>query len=478
MAKWRMVTVGLASRDTTLIETAIDLAYGLSSGPWQMVDQLQDAHVALANADDDAGLTLISDENNNILLVPCSANLASLDGYELAQQTPLSYKAATTLLKDLERRLGNPQRWEAKLTPPSDMKISAETAETAEDSVFIDITRADDALPITASSEAHEAVAAIANDDDDSDDMLLSDAEINVIHSEVDDMHIDADAPEIDALTIAKHKIDWLSDEDEEHDPDDAELLSMSENAGTELGQIAGTQYTPSMRLSGVIQSVIESGKTSLITHPKFPELRVFPENGWFVSDGDLDSATDMYRVEASEFSVADLEDEIKNELFSGRLPQSLWKLIYTSTLFASQGHLLDSLNAEEPMHLKHAPYFGMIPHSADHVAIADYMVENENTPAAISELLDIDLATVIDFCNACAAIDLLRSGKNTLADSQEENEALRMDLESIENEATVESELDRTGSHKKKSGFMNSLLSNISKTTQVLLLLFPFNLF
>ena len=175
-----------------------------------------------------------------------------------------------------------------------------------------------------------------------------------------------------------------------------------------------------------------------------------FPKN-WIV-------IPEMFREKADSFSVAILENEIKDELFSGRLPQSLWKLLFTAALFGSEGRLLKDLDSEKPFHLVHTPYFGMIPHTADHISISKYMVNNNVTIDTISNDTNIDIETVIDFCNACDAIQLLQND-DTIKSGSNKLDTEPTDITALENDTTIESEIDRDSTRTEKNGLINVTL-------------------
>ncbi len=213
---------------------------------------------------------------------------------------------------------------------------------------------------------------------------------------------------------IVKHKIDWLSEDDGlEESP---ALMELSEDEANEVAEPSTINpstesFKPESRVLGVIMDVIAEGKTAQLSHKKFPTLRIFPENGWFIFEDELDSFPEMFREDADSFQLESLEDEIKDELFNGHLPQSLWKLLFTAALFGSEGRLLEKLDYRKTFHLMHTPYFGMIPHTADHITVAEFMVSNTEKLEKITDETGIDLETIIDFCNACQAIQLLQNG-------------------------------------------------------------------
>ena len=416
MTTWKMALVGLESRDRALLETAIDLASGLETGRWELLDDQKNAQVILANLDTDVGqktFDAFNSDQADTLVVPYSSSTDIEHKADITLHHPLSYKNVTTLLKTLETELVSPK------------KIEPEKVEAVEKTV----------VPPPAKPT------------------LIPEVEINPVD-------------------IVKHKIDWLSDDsgEESEAPFLSEVVPVTDQVSpgnietavrkneTSLSSSKSEAFTSDSRLLGLIQNIIESGKTTHVTHANHPELRIFPDNGWFIFTEELDSHPEMFRVSAESFSVEVLKEEIKDELFNGRLPQSLWKLLFTAALFGSEGRLLEHLDQEESFHLMHTPYFGMIPHTSDHIEIAEFMVDNNSDIETISNSTNIDIETVIDFCNACDAIQLLKTG--------DVMESTKTDDTGHENDTTLESEIvrDQDSERTKKSGLINSLWSNLTK--------------
>ncbi len=420
MTTWKMAVVGLESRDQALLETAIDLASGLEIGRWELVDDQDDAQVILANLDDSDGQkTLDAYDSGRVdtLVVPYSPSTDIGNKADITLSYPLSYKNVTTLLKTLETEL---------VSAKTPRKIEPEKIEAVEKMV--------PPPPVKKT--------------------LIPEVEINPVD-------------------IVKHKIDWLSDDSDEekeapllrevtpladHITADNVEAPVSTNETSNSNPDSET-FTSDSRLLGLVLNIIDSGKTAQISHTNYPELRIFPDNGWFVFTEELDSHPEMFRESAESYSVEILKEEIKDELFSGRLPQSLWKLLYTAALFGSEGRLLDHLDVKESFHLMHTPYFGMIPHTSDHIMIAEFMVDNNSDIETISNSTNIDIETVIDFCNACDAIQLLKTG--------DVMEPAKTDFVGSENDTTIESEFVRdndSDEKPKKSGLINSLWSSLTK--------------
>lgn len=161
-------------------------------------------------------------------------------------------------------------------------------------------------------------------------------------------------------------------------------------------------------KLCHLIDEIIAANKSVEISHPDFPSIRICTEKHWFIFAGDLSHFSKLFRTNVSEFTATELGDEIRKHAFSGHFPKALWELVYTATLLGSDGKLMPPMSIDDRLFLTRTPEFDMAPHNEKHIAIADYMLSHSATVKEIASNRGIDLETVIAFCNACQAIELL----------------------------------------------------------------------
>ncbi len=174
----------------------------------------------------------------------------------------------------------------------------------------------------------------------------------------------------------------------------------------------------PATRYLGLLQQAIQRGRTVEITHPAHPAVTVFPGENAYTSLGDPLMVTDMFRTSSLEFFKREISDVIAVVMLSVDRRQPLWQLVYCAALFGSEGRLLPNFDAADTLSLVGEPEFGSVPYTAEHRQISSYLLE---APASLAEIVtatEIDAATVIDFCNACEAIGLIRRGKGTHVES------------------------------------------------------------
>ncbi len=201
----------------------------------------------------------------------------------------------------------------------------------------------------------------------------------------------------------------------------------------SDVVSIGKDQIQDGSKLHHIIKEIIGENKSVEISHPNFPSIKICTEKHWFIFSGDLDKQTDLFRTSVSEFTVEEKGDEIRKQAFSGSFPKALWELIYTATLSGTEGELLDPLKSEDQLHLIELPEFEKAPHSEQHIAIADYMISHSATAVDVANNLEIELSTVIDFCNACQSIGLL------IATGEPQNRLFRLINKIVEQKKSIE---------------------------------------
>ena len=179
----------------------------------------------------------------------------------------------------------------------------------------------------------------------------------------------------------------------------------------------------PRNRLFRLINKIVEQKKSVEITHPKFPNISICSEKDWFIFDKDLNKNTEIFCVEAGDFSFENRGDEIRREAFSGTFPKSLWELVYTATMFGTEGKLLKPLRATDRLSLIKKPEFEYVIHEAKHITLADYMTLYSDTIHDIAVNNGVELSDVIDFCNICQAINLIERNSAELTPFSEKKE-------------------------------------------------------
>ena len=220
-------------------------------------------------------------------------------------------------------------------------------------------------------------------------------------------------------------------------------------NACQAIGLLIATGE-PQNRLFRLINKIVEQKKSIEITHPDFPTIDICAEKDWFIFSEDLNKHTEMFCVDVGEFSFENRGDEIRKQAFGGAFPKSLWELVYTATMFGTEGKLLSPLQATDRLSLIKKPDFDYVKHTKEHVILADYMAMNSDTVHDVAVNTEVDLREVIDFSNMCQSIHLI-----------ERNAVEQIPFSEDEGDITSESNIEHTES--KASKLIHSI-TNIGK--------------
>jgi hypothetical protein len=168
--------------------------------------------------------------------------------------------------------------------------------------------------------------------------------------------------------------------------------------------------FRPVPRLIGLVQETVRQGKTVLLIHPGFPPLKIFPEGGWFVFDGDIDEHPQLFEADASEFQLKVTETDIKSELINGKLPNPLGSLLYRAALYGSGGRLFEGDGENDKIRLRYTPNFHFLPHNSRHIILAEHFSTHVSTIEAASKATGIPPGEVINFVNACNMINAIET--------------------------------------------------------------------
>ena len=202
-------------------------------------------------------------------------------------------------------------------------------------------------------------------------------------------------------------------------------------NACHSIGLLIATGQ-PQNKLFRLINRIIEQKKSVEITHPDFPGIAICSEKDWFIFPEDLNKHTDMFCIDAGEFIFENKGDEIRKQAFGRSFPKSLWELVYTATMFGTEGKLISPLQASDKLNLIKMPEFEYVIHTDEHIALARYMTTYSDTVHNIASNTSTELKNVIDFSNICQAINLVERNNNTLSSYSES-----------EGDTTIESKIE-----------------------------------
>ncbi len=179
----------------------------------------------------------------------------------------------------------------------------------------------------------------------------------------------------------------------------------------------AARRFVEGTRLIGLLKRIIDAGRPVEVTHAAFPTILVFPADRAYSSRAKSLAIPKLYRSSALEFEVRPVnEDAAYRELSSDRC-RPLGRLVYSASLFGSEGRLLLRADPADKLKLVDWPDFDAVPHLSEHRTIAKYMLVHSSNLAEIAAATGVSIDKVIDFCNACEATGLaLRTSANGVA--------------------------------------------------------------
>jgi hypothetical protein len=184
---------------------------------------------------------------------------------------------------------------------------------------------------------------------------------------------------------------------------------------GTERGQEKLTeqdrsrrQLDEALRFLGIVREVVAMGKVTEITHTRYAPVWIYPGERLYSTPNDNPLHVEMFRAPSSEFNVRPIATEQLREFKPDWPTAPLWKLLYLSALYGSEGRLKDSAKYSDRLHLIVEPDFNLVPSIPEHRAIARYMSAVTADAVTIAAETGSSVATVIDFSNACDEVLLL----------------------------------------------------------------------
>lgn len=199
-------------------------------------------------------------------------------------------------------------------------------------------------------------------------------------------------------------------------------------NACSMLGLIErGNVFEPQEYLLGLIQRSLADRRMRRCVLPGHPPLFIAPAEGLYYTAADIASVIALSSAMLIDLEVdiveslggGDDEEEVvqigrmwvrrKKESSAPKMPaRTLSELLFFAALGSSRGRLLAGSRLDAPIRLKRWPEAACLEQDRRFFPLAAFMTANAAPPARIAELTRIPLARVIDFHNACTAIDLL----------------------------------------------------------------------
>lgn len=162
-------------------------------------------------------------------------------------------------------------------------------------------------------------------------------------------------------------------------------------------------------RLLGVIRRVMQSGRASVITHPRVAAVTIYPVERRYASHADPCDSPEIFRMPAMEFSTRALAPGSAEDLLSRTATRPLARLLYWAALEGSEGRLRAEAELDDTLEFVETPEFSSAPVSAEHEAIVSALVLG---PCALGQLAvrsGRSLDATVDVINALEVVGCLR---------------------------------------------------------------------
>ncbi len=398
----RISMVGLSRWEAVFVQTSVDLASGIELPPCRFVEDPKGADVLLVDANHRKYVSLDdADECATPVVVAFTEDSNASDaGHDLAR--PVGYADLISMLKQIENELHaiasavqTPAEEESAPEPPTANPGPAPKIEPVHAAPeYVETIVQEETLPAPP-----EHVETIVRDDSESlaehhppkqqrlpnVEELAPQSQVPIIQPTVETVEPD---PAVTELLIYKN---GRADE------------TLEEKARPARRFVEGT------RLLGVLNRISRWRIPAEVTHFEFPTLLISPENNAFVASDDALSMPTMFRDSAMSFGIEDLAQDVADAMLTSGKLRPLSHLIYCSALFGSEGRLMLNSNPQDHLSLIGTPNFNAVPHLPEHKTVARYMMTEDADLAGIADKTGVSISIVIDFCNACEAIGLVR---------------------------------------------------------------------
>lgn len=402
----RISMVGLSRWESVFVQTSVDLASGIELPPCRFVEDPQGADVLLVDANHRKYVALDEADESGTPVVVAFTEDPDASNADRDLTRPVGYADLISMLKDIESELHAIAN--AVGTPVTEEPAPTEPKAQAEHNVSTE--------PVHAAPEYVETIVQkqrVQSPPEHVETIVRDESRETTRKDTAQRNHKPSRLPSVEDLTPPVVEVHVQSQvKPIQTDPAVTELLiyrngraeeSLEEKARPARRFVEGT------RLLGILNRISRWGIPAEVTHFDFPTLLISPENNAFVASGNALAMPAMFRDSAMSFAIEDLAKDVAEAMLTSDKLAPLSHLIYCAALFGSEGRLMLNSNPQDRLHLIGTPNFDAVPHLQEHKKIARYLMAAESDLADIAEATGVSISIVIDFCNACEAIGLVR---------------------------------------------------------------------
>jgi hypothetical protein len=404
MSAYSITEVGFQKAEAAFLRTTVEMASEYELAKWLWVRE-PDADVILINSDRTEYTTnLTFDKPTQFkirpILISCSTSSKEIDSFSYTLKMPFTYTMITNLLSQLENELAVASCSSSALnTQNVNMLNNKQQCTTSLLKKLFGYYRTQTEFkalnPADTADVDNKQYLNKINDalDEDSDydvyDLLM-------------DSEICSDQPDVTPI------LKPISEQTLKNETDFSSGNYLEVNTNNKP-KVSRRRFLEQRRLLGLLRQIVASGNSSLITHYKYPPIRIYPRQNIFSYRLPGDLSPDIFTAQASGFSINELTQSHDQPSIDRWKSMPLWLLFYLATLYGSEGGLKDNYSPDDKLNLTSKPDFDLVPNDLEYLILADYMLNREPQDLhTIATGSDINIKTVIDFCNACEEIDIL----------------------------------------------------------------------
>jgi len=188
---------------------------------------------------------------------------------------------------------------------------------------------------------------------------------------------------------------------------------AVSQSASPQSNNTGLNHYQPDDFLGGLLKKILADGNPCTLQLTGAPALHVIPaDQKCYTVEIDLFDLKPVqkmwFKTTADQFQKQPIETArlplIRDELTSYEIESFIW----LSTLYSSNGNLLVGHALPTPVRLKEYPNFSILPYEAFQMQLAAFMLKNTASIPRIAANTRQSMPSVINFYNACVALDLV----------------------------------------------------------------------
>jgi hypothetical protein len=165
-------------------------------------------------------------------------------------------------------------------------------------------------------------------------------------------------------------------------------------------------KFDPKQYLLGVVQQAIARKSDIVINHEKYGDLIVLTVAGEYHTD--IKDLSEFCQVDSSELDVRKLSTKDVTQISKDKgIGRNIDELMWTAAYYASNGLLMQGLNNDDVVHLKHWPNLSKLPCNFNTFQMAAMLTRHPTTIVFAHRVLKVPHDEINQFYSAayCAGL-------------------------------------------------------------------------